>query len=77
MSRNSRDPSRSRPVASAVEASSKRVTLGRKSFAKISAVEGIHLSTEMKQDFLEFDRKGLSPDDRRRAISKKYGKKPA
>ena len=56
--------------------SSKRVTLGRKRFAKISAIEGIHLSAEVRQDFLDFDRKGLSPDDRRQAINKKYGKKP-
>jgi hypothetical protein len=72
----SRDP-RDHSAASAARTSGKRVTLGRQGFAKISAVEGIHLSTEMKQDFLEFDRKGLSPDDRRRAITKKYGKKPA
>lgn len=47
--------------------------VGRRAFAKISAVEGIHLSPEMAKDFGEFDRKGLSADERRRAIARKYG----
>ncbi|MGH6959169.1 MAG: DUF2188 domain-containing protein [Dongiaceae bacterium] len=51
-------------------------TIGRKSFAKISAVEGIRLSREMAGDLREFDRKGLSDDERRMAIVKKYGRKP-
>ena len=45
--------------------------------AKISAVEGIHLSREMKQDLRDFDRKGLSDHERGRAIARKYGRKPA
>lgn len=49
-------------------------TIGRRSFAKISAVEGIRLTEAMNEDFLEFDRKGLSPKDRRAAIAKKYAK---
>jgi len=53
----------------------KRFALGRDSFAKISAVEGIRLTREMKQDFREFDRKGLSAAERRRAIVNKYGRK--
>jgi len=42
--------------------------VGRKAFAKISAVEGIRLTPEMKRRAAEFDRKGLSPEERRRAI---------
>jgi hypothetical protein len=47
-------------------------TIGRNAFAKISAVEGIHLTKEMQKDFQVFEQKGLSPKDRREAISKKY-----
>ena len=52
-------------------------TIGRDSFAKISAVEGIRLSHEMKQDLRDFDRKGLSDHERGRAVTRKYGRKPA
>ena len=47
-------------------------TIGRDAFAKISAVEGIHLTKEMLKEFQMFEQKGLSPKDRREAISKKY-----
>lgn len=50
------------------------LTIGRSGFAKISAVEGIRLSPEMLADFQEFERKGLSPAARRKAIIGKYGK---
>jgi hypothetical protein len=43
-------------------------TIGRKAFAKISAVEGIHLTPAMKRRAAEFDRKGLSAEERVRAI---------
>jgi hypothetical protein len=43
-------------------------TIGRKAFAKISAVEGVRLTPEMKRRAAEFDRKGLSPEERVRAI---------
>ena len=46
--------------------------IGRDAFAKISAVEGIHLTKEMQNDFSVFEKKNLSPEDRRTAISKKY-----
>lgn len=49
-------------------------TIGRAGFAKISAVEGIRLTPEMAADFGEFERKGLSPEERRKAIAGKYGK---
>lgn len=47
--------------------------LGWRAFGKISAVEGIQLSPEMLKDLTEFDRKGLSPGDRRKVIARKYG----
>lgn len=53
----------------------KGYTLGRKGFAKISAVEGIRLSREMEGQFSEFDKKGLSADERRAAIKQTYGRK--
>lgn len=52
----------------------KGFTLGRQSFAKISAVEGIRLSPEMEARFREFDLKGLSPSERRVAIARTFGK---
>jgi hypothetical protein len=51
------------------------VVLGRADFARISAVEGIRISASMEADFREFDQKNLSPTERRRAISRKYGSK--
>ena len=52
----------------------KGYVIGRAGFAKISAVEGIRLTPTMAADFREFERKGLSPEDRRKAIAGKYGK---
>ena len=46
-------------------------------FEKISAIEGIKFSAELKEDFRAFDRKGLSNEERRRAIAKTYGAKPS
>ncbi|MDD1532717.1 hypothetical protein C7U89_01490 [Bradyrhizobium sp. WBOS4] len=46
--------------------------LGRKAWAKISAVEGIVLSKESEERLAEFDRLGLSPAERRERIIKKY-----
>ena len=54
--------------------SAKGYTIGRAGFAKISAVEGIRLTPAMAADFREFERKGLSPEERRKAIAGKYGK---
>lgn len=48
------------------------VTLGRAAWAKISAVEGIHLSPEAKARAASFERQGLSPAERRAAITKAY-----
>lgn len=53
----------------------KGYVIGRQRFAKISAVEGIHITADMDNDFREFDRQELSASDRRRLIGKKYAKK--
>jgi len=50
-----------------------RFKLGRRAFARISAVEGIELTPEMDEEFREFDRQKLSASARRRAILGKYG----
>lgn len=49
--------------------------LGRHSFARISAVESIHLTPEMNDDFRSFDERNLSASERRAAIARKYGKR--
>ena len=51
----------------------KGYTLGRTGFAKISAVEGIKLSPEMEARFRDFDKRGLSPNERRVAIARAFG----
>jgi hypothetical protein len=56
-----------KPVASFV--------LGRARFAKISAVEGIHLTPAMQRDLIQFDELGLSANERRKRIARKYGKR--
>jgi hypothetical protein len=48
--------------------------LGRKGFAKISAVEGIRLSADMEKRFRDFDRQGLSAGDRRKTIAEAFAK---
>jgi type II restriction/modification system DNA methylase subunit YeeA len=46
--------------------------LTREEFAKISEVEGLRLSEPMKQAFADFDRRGLSPEERRQAIIDRF-----
>jgi hypothetical protein len=48
--------------------------LGRDRLEKISAVEGIKTSAATKRMFAEFDRKGLTPAQRRKAIFEKHTK---
>lgn len=48
--------------------------VGGKASTKISKVEGMTLSKEMRTTFRDFDRKGLSTDARRKALTDKYGK---
>jgi hypothetical protein len=45
-----------------------RTRIGRQAFAAISAVEGIELSPAAKKRAAEFDRLGLSPEERIRRI---------
>ena len=58
------------------EKSGDAFAIGLADFEKISAVEGLHLSAEMKKMFREFDRKDLSAAERRKRIIAKYGKQP-
>ena len=46
--------------------------LGRERFARISAVEGIALTDEMRATREGFDREGLSAAERRRAIVARF-----
>lgn len=48
--------------------------IGRSDFAKISAIEGIRITASMEADFREFDKNGLSANERRVAIVRKYGR---
>ncbi len=41
---------------------------------KIFAVEGISLTPEMREDLERFEEEGLSPQERRRQLARKYGK---
>jgi hypothetical protein len=71
-----RQPTAKKPGALAakpVNGKSDAFTIGLADFDKISAVEGLHLSAEMKKMFREFDRKNLSADARRRRIIARYG----
>jgi hypothetical protein len=55
-------------------AKTKNLVLGRKSFEKISAVEGLRLSAKMKGTFRSLEKSGASAAVRRRTIVEKYGK---
>ena len=48
--------------------------IGRKGFAKISAVEGIRFTAAMEADFRAFEKKGLPASERRKILAAKYGK---
>jgi hypothetical protein len=52
-----------------------KAILNREQFAKISEAEGIRLTAAAREAFAEFDRRGLSPAERRRAIIGRF--KPA
>jgi hypothetical protein len=49
-------------------------TIGRDRFAKISAVEGIALTKQMRMRSAEFDKMGMSAEERRSAIIRSYRK---
>jgi hypothetical protein len=46
--------------------------LGRERFEKLSAVEGISKGPESRKMFAEFDRAGLTAEQRRKAILERY-----
>ena len=55
----------------------KAFKLGRAGFEKISAVEGIRFSADLKRTFRDLDRAGASAAKRRRTMASKYGRPPA
>jgi hypothetical protein len=61
----------SRQVARSAKAG---LIIGRERFARISAVEGIELSPDMKRRAAELDRRGASGEERRRTIMRAYRK---
>jgi hypothetical protein len=50
-----------------------RLTIGLAGFEKVSAIEGLHLTRDMKRTFSRLEREGASPAQRRAAIVKRYG----
>jgi hypothetical protein len=68
-------PKKPGPPAKKVGAKQKTgVVIGARRFAKISAVEGMILTHEMRTRAAEFDRKGMSAEERRRSIVRAYRK---
>jgi hypothetical protein len=51
----------------------KGLTIGLTGFAKISAIEGLRLTPDMRTTFRTLKRTGASPQQRRAAILRKYG----
>jgi hypothetical protein len=51
----------------------RRVIIGLAGFEKVSAIEGLPLTRDMKETFRMLDREGASTAQRRAAIIKKYG----
>jgi hypothetical protein len=51
-----------------------KIVIGARRFSKISAVEGIVLTREMQTRAAEFERKGMSAEERRRSIVRVYRK---
>jgi hypothetical protein len=54
-----------------------RPLITRDAFAKISEVEDIRLSDEGREIFAEFDRRGLSAEERRRSIIARFKREAA
>jgi hypothetical protein len=50
-----------------------RLTIGLAGFEKVSAIEGLHLTREMKRTFSLLERQGASAAQKRAAIIKRYG----
>jgi hypothetical protein len=65
----------SKPKQAGTKAKKKgRFVIGRDSFGKISAVEGIRLTPAMKKRATDAERKGLSAEEHRRTIMRSYRK---
>lgn len=54
-------------------AKAERLTIGLAGFEKVSAIEGLHLTRDMKRTFSTLERQGASAAQRRAAIIKRYG----
>jgi hypothetical protein len=54
-------------------AKAQRFTIGLAGFEKISAIEGLHLTRDMKRTFSAQERRGASAAQKRAAIIKRYG----
>ncbi len=54
-------------------AKTRRFTIGLAGFEKVSAIEGLHLTRDMKRTFSALERQGASAAQRRAAIIKRYG----
>jgi hypothetical protein len=52
----------------------KRLVIGLEGFEKISAVEGLRLTRDMKGTFRSLDKRNASAAERRSVIAKKYGR---
>lgn len=52
--------------------STDQFTIGAKGMAKLNAVEGIKQSASSREMFAEFERRNMSPEERRRAITAKH-----
>ena len=50
-----------------------RLTIGLAGFAKVSAIEGLHLTRDMKRTFSTLERQGVSAAQKRAVIIKRYG----
>ena len=60
---------------SSLSPNGRTLTLGLAGFKKISAVEGVRLSAASKRMFADFEKRGLTAEQRRRAIAEKHARK--
>jgi hypothetical protein len=65
---------RGSPPKRAARSAKTGFVIGRERFARISAVEGIELSPDMKRRAADLDREGVSGAERRRTIMRAYRK---
>jgi len=64
----------SKPKQPGTKVKKKGFVIGRAAFGKISAVEGIRLTPAMEKRAADAERKGLSAEEYRRAITRSYRK---